>query len=265
MKIVFFPFFDRIRLRDASEAVAALKAVYTAYVAPRRTKSKSVTYGWTGERTDTRFYQKSCFVAIIGGQTRCLDFSRNCEKKSSFRWCVCLFWLNWSAHWAVKSPLRRRVKWLYENVILWDSSWLILASTCWKLYTWNRQIDGLTDARIGRPIEMRHVSHSHNSVTPPIYQARWRQEKPTGGAGQNNNHWSKTSSTQHNLTSSQHQIGIETTSVQKCWRHSRYADIILNTPLSFLIRWRHSQYANAIYDAPMSFWNFATEDTWNIL
>ena len=65
--------------------------------------------------------------------------------------------------------------------------------------------------------------HSHGSVTLQTYQARWLEEKPTVGAGQNNNHWSETSSTRHDLTLSQRQIGIETTSVQKCWRHSRYA------------------------------------------
>ena len=57
---------------------------------------------------------------------------------------------------------------------------------------------------------------------------------PTGGAGQNNNRWS-TWSVQHNSALMHQQIGIKTTSIQKCRRHSRCADVILDALTSFLI------------------------------
>ena len=64
---------------------------------------------------------------------------------------------------------------------------------------------------------------------------------------------SKRHQLKHNLTSSQHQSGIETTSVQKRWRHSRYADVILNMLTSFSMRWRHSRCADVISDMLMPF------------
>ena len=37
------------------------------------------------------------------------------------------------------------------------------------------------------------------------------------------------------------------------WRHSRYADVILDTLMSFSIHWRHSWYADVTLDALTSF------------
>ena len=42
-------------------------------------------------------------------------------------------------------------------------------------------------------------------------------------------------------------------------------NVILDAPAPFPMRWRHSGVANAIPDAPSSFWNFYSEDPWNIL
>ena len=38
-----------------------------------------------------------------------------------------------------------------------------------------------------------------------------------------------------------------------CWRHSRYADVILDTLTSFSIHWHHSWYADVTLDALTSF------------
>ena len=83
-----------------------------------------------------------------------------------------------------------------------------------------------------------------------IRQARWREEEPTGSAEQDNNHRSETSA-QHYRASKQQQIGIETTFVIEA--------------TSFSTRRRHSWRAGAILDSLSSFWNFNSEDPWNIL
>ena len=60
-----------------------------------------------------------------------------------------------------QGPLGQRcvltvLKWLYEDVTTWDSSWLILALPCLEWYSRNRdradrQIDGPTDRWMDRP------------------------------------------------------------------------------------------------------------------
>ena len=71
------------------------------------------------------------------------------------------------------------------------------------------------------------------------YQAQWWEEKPTDGAGQNNNHRSETSSSQHDLTLSmpnlhRNIISPKTlTSFSIRCRHPRYVDVIPVTLKSF--------------------------------
>ena len=60
-------------------------------------------------------------------------------------------------------------KWLYDDVILWNSSWLTLASTCWNRYSrkLDRLIDGLTDRCKDRPsYKDAHDASSEPSILP---------------------------------------------------------------------------------------------------
>ena len=60
-------------------------------------------------------------------------------------------------------------------------------------------------------------------------------------------------------------FGIETSAN---WYRNNIFDrnnVILDAPAPFLTRWRHFGFANVISDALSSFWNFNSEDPWNIL
>ena len=60
-------------------------------------------------------------------------------------------------------------------------------------------------------------------------------------------------------------FGIETTANRNRNNILDRKNVILDAPAPFLTRWRHFGFANVISDALSSFWNFYSEDPWNIL
>ena len=113
-------------------------------------------------------------------------------------------------------------------------------------------MDWQTDARIGRSLEMRHVSHSIiNNRTILL-----RPQSIRRGDGRRNRLAARDRTTtigpkRHQLNTIWHRVN--TKSASNCWHHFWYADILFDTLTSFLIRRCHSWYADVILNTLKSF------------